>query len=105
MNEKRSKTHSIGSSQSRSRTDWQYLDHLTDDEIAAAVASDPDAAPLDVDWSQAVLVVPPRKKAISIRVDPDVLDYFKKEGAGYQRRINAVLRSYVEQKQKRGKSA
>jgi uncharacterized protein (DUF4415 family) len=105
MNEKRSKTHSIGSSQSRSRTDWQYLDRLTDDEIAAAVASDPDAAPLDVDWSQAVLVVPPRKKAISIRVDPDVLDYFKKEGAGYQRRINAVLRSYVEQKQKRGKSA
>jgi uncharacterized protein (DUF4415 family) len=105
MNEKRSKTHSIGSGRGRSRTDWQYLDRLTDDEIAAAVASDPDAAPLDVDWSQAVLVVPPRKKAISIRVDPDVLDYFKKEGAGYQRRINAVLRSYVEQKQKRGKSA
>jgi uncharacterized protein (DUF4415 family) len=105
MNEKRSKTHSIGSSPSRSRTDWQYLDRLTDDEIAAAVASDPDAAPLDVDWSQAVLVVPAKKKAISIRVDPDVLDYFKKEGAGYQRRINAVLRSYVEQKQKRGKSA
>jgi len=105
MNEKRSKTHSIGFSRSRSRTDWQYLDSLTDDEIAAAVASDPDAAPLDVDWSQAVLVVPPKKKAISIRVDPDVLDYFKKEGAGYQRRINAVLRSYVEQKQKRGKSA
>jgi uncharacterized protein (DUF4415 family) len=105
MNEKRSKTHSIGSSPIRSRTDWQYLDRLTDDEIAAAVASDPDAAPLDVDWSQAVLVVPPKKKAISIRVDPDVLDYFKKEGAGYQRRINAVLRSYVEQKQKRGKSA
>ena len=105
MNEKRSKTHSIGSSPSRSQTDWQYLDRLTDDEIAAAVASDPDAAPLDVDWSQAVLVVPAKKKAISIRVDPDVLDYFKKEGAGYQRRINAVLRSYVEQKQKRGKSA
>ena len=105
MNEKRSKRHSIGSSRSGSRTDWQYLDSLTDDEIAAAVASDPDAAPLDVDWSQAVLVVPPKKKAISIRVDPHVLDYFKKEGAGYQRRINAVLRSYVEQKQKRGKSA
>ena len=105
MNEKRSKMHSIGSSQSRGRTDWQYLDRLTHDEITAAVASDRDAAPLDVDWSQAVLVVPPKKKAISIRVDPDVLDYFKKEGAGYQRRINAVLRSYVEQKQKRCKSA
>src|SRR3984893_9904197 len=105
MNEKRSKTHSIGASPSRGRTDWEYLDRVTDDEIAAAVASDPDAAPLDVDWSEAVLVVPANKKAISIRIDQDVLDYFKQEGAFYQRRINAVLRSYVEQKQKRRKRA
>ena len=55
---------------------------------------------VDVDWSEAVLVIPPKKKAISIRVDEDVLDYFKHEGAGYQRRMNAVLRSYVEQKRK-----
>ena len=89
----------------KGKTDWARVASLTDDEIAAAVASDPDAAPLDIDWSQAVLVVPPKKKAISIRIDPDVLDYFKNEGPGYQRRINAVLRSYVEQKQKRGKSA
>jgi uncharacterized protein (DUF4415 family) len=114
MNVKHSKTHSIGSSRGRTRTDWHPLPTLTReqgrvgtgtaDEIVA-VASDPDAAPLDVDWSGAVLVVPPRKKAISIRLDPDVLDYFKNDGPGYQRRINAVLRSYVEQKQKRGKSA
>jgi len=89
----------------RGKTDWARVGSLTDQEIEAAVRSDPDAAPLDVDWSQAVLVMPPKKKAISIRVDPDVLDYFKNEGAGYQRRINAVLRSYVEQKRKRGKSA
>ena len=89
----------------KGKTDWARVASLTDDEIAAAVASDPDAAPLDIDWSQAVLIVPPKKKAISIRVDPDVLDYFKNEGPGYQRRINAVLRSFVEQKQKRGKSA
>ncbi len=103
MNGKHSKTHSADSG--RSRSDWQYLDRVTDDEIAAAVASGPDAAPLDIDWSQTVLAVPSKKKAISIRIDPDVLDYFKNEGPGYQRRINAVLRSYVEQKQKRGKSA
>jgi uncharacterized protein (DUF4415 family) len=89
----------------KGKTDWACMTSLTDNEIAAAVASDPDAVPLDIDWSEAVLVVPLRKKAISIRVDPDVLAYFKNEGAGYQRRINAVLRSYVEQKQKRGKSA
>ncbi len=75
---------------------------MTDDGIATAVARDTEAATLDIDWSQAVLVVPPKKKAISIRIDPDVLDYFKNEGPGYQRRINAVLRSYVGQK--RGKS-
>jgi len=89
----------------KSRTAWAHVASLADDEIAAAVRNDPDAATLDIDWSQTVLVVPARKKAISIRIDPDVLDYFKNEGPGYQRRINAVLRSYVDQKQKRGKSA
>jgi len=89
----------------KGKTDWARVDALTDEDIAKAVANDPDAVPIDLDWSDAVLVMPSRKKAISIRVDEDVLDYFKKEGAGYQRRINAVLRSYVEQKQKRGKSA
>ena len=60
------------------------------------------ADPAGLDWiAEAVLVVPPKKKAISIRVDEDVLDYFKKEGAGYQRRMNAVLRSYMQQKRKK----
>ena len=84
----------------RSRTDWARLDALTDEDIEEAVRNDPDAAPLDFDWSEAVLVIPPKKKAISIRVDEDVLDYFKHEGSGYQRRMNAVLRSYVQQKRK-----
>ncbi len=81
----------------RGKTDWAAVDALTDDEIAEAVAKDPDAVPIDFDWSEAVLVLPPKKTAISIRVDDDVLDYFKKQGAGYQRRINAVLRSYMDQ--------
>jgi len=83
------------------KTDWAAVDALTDEEIAEAVRNDPDAVPLDVNWSKAVLVIPPKKKAISIRVDEDVLDYFKKEGSGYQRRMNAALRSYVQQKRKK----
>ena len=82
----------------KSQTDWARVDALTDDDIAKAVANDPDAAPIDIDWSDAVLVIPAKKKAISIRVDEDVLSFFKKEGDGYQRRINAVLRSYMQQK-------
>jgi uncharacterized protein (DUF4415 family) len=85
----------------KGKTDWAAVDALTDEQIAEAVRNDPDAAPIDLDWSDAVLVIPPKKTAISIRVDDDVLDYFKQQGAGYQRRINAVLRSYMEQKSKK----
>jgi uncharacterized protein (DUF4415 family) len=87
------------------KTDWAAVDALTDEDIAKAVANDPDAVPIDIDWSDAVLVIPARKKAISIRVDEDVLDYFKSGGEGYQRRINAVLRSYMQQKTKPKKRA
>jgi uncharacterized protein (DUF4415 family) len=89
----------------KGKTDWARVDALTDEDIAKAVANDPDAMPIDIDWSDAVLVIPSRKKAISIRVDEDVLDYFKREGDGYQRRINAVLRSYMQQKAKPKKRA
>lgn len=89
----------------KGKTDWARVDALTDEDIAKAVANDPDAAPIDIDWSDAVLMMPAKKKAISIRVDEDVLDFFKKEGDGYQRRINAVLRSYMQQKAKPKKRA
>jgi uncharacterized protein (DUF4415 family) len=81
----------------RGKTDWAELDALTDEQIEESIRNDPDWSD-DWHWSDAVLVIPPKKKAISIRVDEDVLDYFKTEGAGYQRRMNAVLRSFVQQK-------
>ena len=84
----------------KGQTDWAVVDAQTDEEIEAAVASDPDAVPFDFDWDEAVLVVPSKKKAISIRLDEDVLDYFKSDGDGYQRRMNAVLRSYMLHKSK-----
>ena len=90
----------------KGKTDWARVDALTDDDISKAVANDTDWAEFkDIDWSDAVLVMPAKKKAISIRVDEDVLDFFKKDGDGYQRRINAVLRSYMQQKAKPKKRA
>jgi uncharacterized protein (DUF4415 family) len=86
----------------KGKTDWKRLDAMTDEEIEASIKDDPDWQEFkDLDWSQAVLVMPPKKKPISIRVDEDVLDFFKNEGGQYQRRINAVLRSYMEQKKTR----
>jgi uncharacterized protein (DUF4415 family) len=84
----------------KGETDWARLDALTDEEIEASIANDPDWSD-NWNWGEAILVIPPKKKAISIRVDEDVLDYFRKEGAGYQRRMNAVLRSYMQQKRKK----
>jgi uncharacterized protein (DUF4415 family) len=85
----------------RGKTDWAAVDALTDRQIAAAVRKDPDAVPLDIDWSDAVLVTPAKKAAISIRLDEDVLDYFKRGGAGYQGRMNAVLRHFVTEQRKK----
>jgi uncharacterized protein (DUF4415 family) len=80
----------------RGKTDLEKLRSLTDEEIDASIAGDPDWSDEWI-WSEGVVVIPPKKKAISIRVDEDVLDYFRKQGSGYQRRMNAVLRSYMDQ--------
>jgi uncharacterized protein (DUF4415 family) len=56
---------------------------------------DPDVAPIDIDWSDATMVIPPKKRPISIRLDEDVIGFFKAMGPGYQTRINAVLRHFM----------
>jgi len=85
----------------KGETDWEMVDRLTDEDIGRAVAEDPDAAPLDIDWSKAEVVFPPKKQAVSIRLDEDVLEYFRAQGPGYQTRINAVLRHFVEHQRER----
>ena len=60
-----------------------------------------DADDFEVDWDSAVLVIPEPKKPVSLRLDQDVLDFFKSQGKGYQTRINAVLRAYMDAQQKR----
>lgn len=82
----------------KGKTDWARVDALTDEDIAKAVAEDPDAAPLlDAEWfKQARIVLPEPKVAVSIRLDRDVLDWFKRQGTRYQTRMNAVLRAYVQ---------
>lgn len=80
----------------RGRTDWARIDALTGDEIEAVTRSDPAFAEfVDIDWSKAEVVVPPRKRAISIRLDEDLIEFFRRQGSGYQTRINAILRKYM----------
>jgi uncharacterized protein (DUF4415 family) len=79
---------------SRGRANFALLRRVSDAEIART--SPPELADLPDDfWDDAVLVVPGPKQAISLRVDQDVLDWFRSSGPRYQSRMNSVLRSYV----------
>jgi len=87
------------------RTDWGRVDALSDEDILAAMRDDADWNDfIDVDWSKARIVVPIPKTSISIRLDADVVDFFRATGKGYQTRINAVLRHYIDE-QGRGKKS
>lgn len=78
------------------RTDWARAGAMTDADIKADIASDPDEAGMVVDWDNVTVELPKPKADLHMRIDRDILDYFRSTGRGYQTRINAVLRSYVE---------
>jgi uncharacterized protein (DUF4415 family) len=87
----------------RGKSDWAKVAATTEADIARHIAEDPDLQGFnEIDWSTAVLVDPPKKQAISIRVDNDILAFFKAQGAGYQGRINAVLRHFMDSTRKTG---
>jgi uncharacterized protein (DUF4415 family) len=84
---------------SRGRADLSRLRRVTDAEIRRT--SPPELADLPADfWDNAEVVVPATKRAVSIRLDEDVLDWFRRTGPRYQTRMNAVLRMYVKRMRK-----
>lgn len=83
-----------------SRTDWARVEAMTEEELEQAIASDPDWADIPENWyEQAELVVPKPKVPVSIRLDADLIEYFRGTGRGWQTRVNAILRAYKEAKE------
>ena len=75
----------------KSRTDWKRLAAKSDSGIDTS-----DIPELGAEfWKNAKLRMPESKESVTIRVDRDVLQWFRGKGRGYQTRMNAVLRSYV----------
>ncbi|MDE0300438.1 MAG: BrnA antitoxin family protein [Candidatus Poribacteria bacterium] len=106
MKEERTVRVSLNNLPENTQTDWEQVKNMTEADIDAAAASDPDAQPTDeAFWKDARIVIPQPKRAISMRVDGDVLAWFKSQGRGYQTRINAVLRAYMEAHRYEDKSA
>ncbi len=68
---------------------------MTDEEVHAAILDDPGAKPTDAAfWKDSRVVMPLRKETVTIRLDADLLQWFRGE-RGYQTRINAILRAYM----------
>lgn len=86
------------------RTDWAAVDAMTEREVEARAAADPDNPVwTEQEFAAARLVLPAdrAKVPVSIRLDREVLEYFKEDGRGYQSRINAVLLGYVRSRRQR----
>lgn len=79
-----------------SGTDWKRLSKLDDQDIDTTDIPELD----DAFFENAELKLPP-KQPVTLRLDSDVLVWFKSQGAGYQTRINKLLRVYMESQQNR----
>jgi len=80
----------------RSRTDWKRIDAMRDEDIDYS-----DIPKQGPDFFANAILWPGTKEQITLRLDPDVLKFFRKQGRGYQSTINAVLRKYMEAQERR----
>jgi uncharacterized protein (DUF4415 family) len=86
----------------KGKTDWKRLDSQTSAQIEAVAANDRDGRPMsDNEWARAE-VIHPLKVPVGLKLDNDVLGWFKSQGKGYQTRINMILRRYYETHRKAG---
>jgi len=74
-----------------SKTDWKRLAEMEDEAIDTS-----DIAELDDDFFKKAELRVPVKQPVTLRIDEDVLVWFKAQGKGYQTRINKLLRQYME---------
>ncbi|MBN1760979.1 MAG: BrnA antitoxin family protein [Chitinispirillaceae bacterium] len=83
-----------------SNTDWERLSTMDDNEINLEDSPELD----DSFFANATIRMPEPKKSVSLRLDPDILEWYKHQGPGYQTRMNAVLRMYMRAKNSNVKS-
>lgn len=100
MNAKRTRKRPARNSRvERGRANLSRLRRMSEHEIRATSPAELADLPDDF-WDTASVVEPTPKLPISLRVDADVLDWFKTQGPRYQSRINAVLRSFMTQRRR-----
>ncbi len=83
------------------RTNWNKIDAVTGAQLEASIRADVDDVRGEPDWTQAIVGIPAPKDHINIRIDHDVLQWFRSNGKGYQTLMNNVLRAFVQTRQQR----
>jgi uncharacterized protein (DUF4415 family) len=83
------------------RTNWSKTDAATGTKLEASIRADADDIRSEPDWTQAIVGIPAPKDHINIRIDHDVLEWFRSNGRGYQTLMNNVLRAFVQTRQQR----
>ena len=83
------------------RTNWDKIDAMTGTKLEASIRADVDDVQSEPDWTQAIVGIPAPKEHINIRIDHDVLQWFRSNGKGYQTLMNNVLRAFVQTRQQR----
>src|ERR1700692_3163525 len=78
------------------RTDWAKVNATTGAKLEASIRAHVDDVQGEPDWTRSVMGIPSTKGHINIRIDHDVLEWFKKNGRGYQTLMNNVLRAFVQ---------
>jgi uncharacterized protein (DUF4415 family) len=79
----------------RAATNWNKLRRMTPAQIRRGILADPEAHPTDkAFWKNAKVVMPVPKEIVTMRLDADLLRWFRQQ-RGYQTRINAILRAYM----------
>jgi uncharacterized protein (DUF4415 family) len=86
-----------------SRTDLTRVDAMTDEELERQIAGDEDERDLKPDWTRAGLVLPAPKQSVHLRLERDIIDFFKASGKGHIARMQAVLKAYVDAHRPQGK--
>ena len=81
------------------RTNWRKARTMTGKKLEASIRADVDDVRGETDWTKAIMGVPAPKDHINIRVDHDVLEWFRASGRGYQTLMNSVLRAFVQSRQ------
>ncbi len=76
-------------------TDWRRLRRASAASIRKGIEADPAARATDDEfWKSATVVMPAPKEIVTMRLDADLLRWFRQQ-RGYQTRINAILRAYM----------